>query len=107
MTKQLRKDLQNLFNKVGSISERENEILKELQEMSADLGMPRWCSWYDCAKQLRGHEEKYTKGGCNTTYEGRAEVLLKEFYKLEGQDEVIRELGQALANAGFWNKVNA
>lgn len=102
MKKQLKQDLQNLFNKVGSISEKEHEILVELQEMSAELGLPRWCSWVDCERQLRGHKEKYTKNGCNCTYESRAEVLLKEFYKLEGQNEIINELGTMLANAGFW-----
>ena len=47
MKKQLREDLQKLFNKVSSNREEKDKILKELQEMSADLGLPRYCSWND------------------------------------------------------------
>jgi len=102
MKKQLKQDLQKLFNQIQKCDEESSMILKELQDMSSDLGLPRWCSWQNCAEQLEDRKEKYTKHNCNCTYGARARLLLKNFYKSEGKRELLTELGQALADNGFW-----
>lgn len=102
MKKQLRNDLQNLFNQLEKCNAERYEILEELKDMSQDLGLPRWCSAQECAKQLENRDEKYTKNYCNCTYGARARMLLEHYYMLQGKRDSLEELGQILANNGFW-----
>ena len=102
MKKQLKEDLQKLYNEIQKCDEKEYATLNELKNMSSDLGLPRWCSWKECAEQLENREEKYYKNGCFCTYGERARQLLKEFYQTEGKKEILIELGHILAKSGYW-----
>lgn len=102
MNAKFKKDLQDLLNNLFKVDEEQTRILKELQEMSADFNLPRYCSWEGCAYQLFGHKELYTKNGCNCTYEARAKVLLNKFFNLQGKYESAWELGRVLADNNFW-----
>ena len=104
MTKQLRNDLQNLFNKIQSVEEEKDQILKELQKMCSDLGLPVYCGWEACYDQLKERTESYTKYGCNTTYKSRAKSLFYNFCRLGGQQDMLEALGEVLANNNFWKK---
>ena len=105
MTKNLRKDLQDLYNDILRIDREKDLILKEFQEMSKDLGLPIYCGWDSCYHQLIGRKEAYTKNGCNTTYERRAKNLMSEYNELNGRREALTDLGVILYRHGFWKEV--
>lgn len=93
MKKQLKEDLQKLFNQICDIRDEQSKILEELKEMSAEIGLPRYCSAMVCFKQLVG-----------TKYEMRAEMLLTEYQELSGYNNALDDLGGVLADNGFWKE---
>ena len=94
--KELREELQNLASRVTEIDNRQLEILKELQDMCESLNLPKYSSWLECTKQLRGYAKRYVYNNENWTYEGRAEYLYAENCELRGKLELLLELRHIL-----------
>lgn len=90
MTKTERATLQNFFNKYGQIRERQDEIFNKLKDENKRINGTAWCSPQQNAKELVAAGERWAIGA------------MKEYTELDGQERLILELGQELANLGFW-----
>ena len=101
MKKQLKEDLQKLFNEIETIRKGQFAILEDLQELSKKAGKPMWCSWNACYEQLKNNNEKIDDG-TTATYAIRALNLYEEYCRLEGKIELLYQLGDILAKNEFW-----
>lgn len=89
MTKKALKEKYTEWNKeISALDARKSEIWKELQEMNAEKGDgERWC----CMEKLI---EGLTKAGM--VYQAMSKA--SEYYKIEGQQEALRNLAIATNN---------
>lgn len=92
MTKKQLKEKYTEWNKeITKAGERQTEIFRELQELCAEKGDgKRWCSIEKLVEEL-------TKTG--NIY--KAMNLVSEYYKIEGQNEALRDLAIATNNFGI------
>lgn len=97
MTRNERAAVQKFINKISELDRISDETLETLKDMNEAHGDGhRWCSWKGnldgLAKTLDRDDIIYR----------RAEYQYERFLKAEAQKDLIRSLGQDLADLGFW-----
>lgn len=92
MTKKQLKEKYTEWNKeITKAGERQTEIFRELQELCAEKGDgKRWCSIEKLVEELAKTGNIY-----------KAMNLVSEYYKIEGQNEALRDLAIATNNFGI------
>lgn len=97
MTAKERNLIQSTINKLTALDAERDRIFKELQQMNADHGDGhKWCS---VDANLEGIS---THGGKDQ--QSRALWLYRRYFEAEAKKDLLRELGQGLADLGFWKK---
>lgn len=97
MTKKEQQKLQQLFNTINKTREQENNAFKQLQDLNASLGNPRWCS------ALNNYND-IVKTTTDTRILLRAETALANYYEASGKQYALIDLGDILYSLNFWDK---
>lgn len=97
MTAKERKLIQTTINKLTDLDAEKDRLFKELQDLNAKCGDGhRWCS-------VDANFEGVRANG-NKDQQSRALWLYRRYFEAEAKKDLLRELGQGLANLGFWKK---
>ena len=95
MTTKERNIIQTHFNKFMELDAQKDRCFKALQDLNAESGDgTRWCG---VESNLRGVWEHGSEIDRN-----RALHLYRLYFEADAKEDLLRELGQPLADIGFW-----
>lgn len=90
MTKNERKAMQDFINRIEDYQTQRNNAFAELQKLSVEAGLPKYCSAKENRDQLVKVGNRY------------ADNIYNEYVKMTGKIETMHEFGEMLASLSFW-----